>query len=316
VKLGLGLPQSGGVSLRTDIVDVARAAETGGYSSLWVYERLLCPAPPRNGRFGLPGLEWPTGQQDCADPLCVLAVAAVVTDTVRLGANVLTAGLHLPVPLAKALATIDLLSGGGRLVAGLGIGFSDEELRAVGSTLAEGAGKLDETLDVLQAVWGEDPVTYHGRWSHLDRVLVQPKPLSHIPVMLDGTGGEHLTRIARRAGGWLPAGHAPEKVSDTWTALREAVARNGRNPGAMEMIYRAPIELTDRPGGPERRLFEGNVPQIVEDIWVCQDSGVTELVVELQFRRPGSTTLAVIETALDIRELAVTEGLLTDASDR
>jgi probable F420-dependent oxidoreductase len=310
LKLGLGLPQRGGVNLRTDVVDVARAAETAGFSSLWAYERLLFPMRPRRGPLGVPDLAQPSCYE-CADPLSVLAVAAVVTDSVRLGASV-TAPLPMPVQLANALATIDRLSGGGRLVAGVSAGWPDDELRAVGSTLAERTRKLDETLDVLQAVGGDAPVTYHGQWSHLDRALVRPKPLSEIPVMLDGASAECLDRIARRARGWLLVGYPPETARDIWATVREAVAGYGRDPSTMEMIYRAPVQVTGRPDGPERLLFVGGVPQIVEDIWVCSECDVTELIIELGFQDMSAGASTLIDTALDIRELAASEGLLAD----
>lgn len=314
MKLGLGLPQRGGVNLRTDVVDVARAAETAGFSSLWVYERLLFPTHPRDGLLGTPGRAWPSFFEECADPLSVLAVAAVVTDSIRLGAAVLTAALHLPVQLAKALATIDRLSGGGRLVAGLVGGWSDDELRAVGATLADKSRKLDETLDVLHAVWGDDPVSYHGQWTHLDQALIRPKPLSEIPLLLGGVNMECLDRIARRAHGWLLAGYPPEMIGEVWAAVREAVARYGRDPSTMELVYRAPVRITGRPVGPERQLFMGSVPQIVEDIWVCSQGGVTELIIELQFQDAFDGARTMINTALDIRELAASEGLLADGS--
>jgi probable F420-dependent oxidoreductase len=312
LKLGLGLPQRGGVNLRTDVIDVARAAETAGFSSLWVYERLLFPTRSHEELLTAPALAWPSFYEECADPLSVLAVAAVVTDSVRLGANVLTAPLHMPVQLAKALATIDRLSGGGRLVAGLGAGWSDDELLAVGSSPEERTRKLDETLDVLQAVWGEDPVTYHGQWNHLDHAVVRPKPLSEIPVMLDGMSAECLDRIARRARGWLLVGYPPEKAGVIWAAVCAAVAEYGRDPRVMEMIYRAPVQVTDHPDGPERQLFVGTVPQIVEDIWVCSEGGVTELILDLQFQDLSGGARTMIDTALDIRELAVSERLLSN----
>ena len=94
-----------------------------------------------------------------ADPLAVLTAAAVVTEEVRLGTAVLIAALHTPVQLAKALATIDQISGG-RMVAGMGPGWSTDELQATGATRADRGRFLDETLDVFDAVWGPDPVTF------------------------------------------------------------------------------------------------------------------------------------------------------------
>jgi alkanesulfonate monooxygenase SsuD/methylene tetrahydromethanopterin reductase-like flavin-dependent oxidoreductase (luciferase family) len=83
---------------------VARDAEAAGFDSLWVYERLLFPAEPADGLYGIRGLPWPSYYEGAADPLTVLAAAAAVTDRIRPGSSVLCAPLHHPVRLAKALA--------------------------------------------------------------------------------------------------------------------------------------------------------------------------------------------------------------------
>jgi alkanesulfonate monooxygenase SsuD/methylene tetrahydromethanopterin reductase-like flavin-dependent oxidoreductase (luciferase family) len=103
----------------------------------------------------------------------------------RLGISLLVAALHTPVQLAKALATIDQISGG-RVIAGLGTGWSTDEFRATGATRADHGRFLDETLDGFDAVWGPDPVTFRSPRVVIDNAWVLPKPVSKIPVMLGG----------------------------------------------------------------------------------------------------------------------------------
>lgn len=162
MRFGIGLPQRGGVDLARDVVETARGAEEAGFDSLWVYERLLFPVSPRDGMYGVDGLPWLPAYESTADPLTVMAAATAVTERVRIGSSALVASLHVPVQLAKALATLDRLGGGGRLAVGLGNGWSGDELEAVGGSLAERGRRLDETLDVLAAAWGPDPVAYQG----------------------------------------------------------------------------------------------------------------------------------------------------------
>jgi len=210
MKLGLRLPQRLGVDLQHDVVESARTAEAAGYDSLWTYERLLFPENPVEPYAGS-NQPWPEHSRQAADPLAILTAAAVVTDRVRLGTSVLVAALHTPVQLAKELATVDQISGG-RVIAGLATGWATDELQATGATRADRGRFLDETLDVFDAVWGPDPVTFRSPRVIIDNAAVLPKPASKIPVMLGG-GGSNLgrstssaavQRIAQRADGWLP----------------------------------------------------------------------------------------------------------------
>ncbi len=152
MKLGLRLPQRLGVDLQHDLVEAARTTEAAGYASLWTYERLLFPETPAEP-YAPPNMPWPEHSRQAADPLAVLTAAAVATEHVRLGTAVLIAALHTPVQLAKALATIDQISGG-RMIAGMSTGWSTDELQATGATRADRGRLLDETLDVFDAVWG------------------------------------------------------------------------------------------------------------------------------------------------------------------
>ena len=136
MRLGLRLPQRLGVDLQHDVVEAARTAEAAGYASLWTYERLLFPQTPAESYAELPNVPWPAHSRQAADPMAVLTAAAVATEKVRLGVSVLVAALHTPVQLAKALATIDQISGG-RMIAGMGTGWSTDEFRAPGATGAD-----------------------------------------------------------------------------------------------------------------------------------------------------------------------------------
>jgi len=184
VKLGLRLPQRLGVDLQHDVVEAARTAEAAGYASLWTYERLLFPKSPLEP-YAPPNVPWPEHSRQVADSLAVLTAAAVATEQVRLGTALLIAAQHTPVQLAKALATIDQISGG-RMIAGMGPGWSSDDLRATGATRADRGRFLDETLDVFDAVWGPDPVTFRSPRVVIDNASVLPKPVSKIPVMLGG----------------------------------------------------------------------------------------------------------------------------------
>ncbi|MGW3606212.1 TIGR03619 family F420-dependent LLM class oxidoreductase [Micromonospora sp. NPDC005161] len=316
MKLGLRLPQRLGVDLQHDLVEAARTAEASGYASLWTYERLLFPETPAEPYSALPDVPWPSTQRQAADPLAVLTAAAVATEKVRLGTAVLIAPLHTPIQLAKALATIDQISGG-RMVAGLGAGWSTDEFRATGATGADRGRFLDETLDVFDAAWGPDPVTVRGPRVVIDNASVLPKPVSKIPVMLGGGGSKigrstrskAVERIARRADGWLPflstpgpAGAAELRAS--WARIREMASGYGRDASRMEMVVVGNVTFTDRPAGPDRSPFVGTLDQIMDDVETAAEAGADELIVDLNLQDWFTSTRQMLETAVEIRERA------------
>ena len=317
MRLGLRLPQRLGVDLQHDLVEAARTAEAAGYASLWTYERLLFPQTPVEPYAELPNVPWPEHSRQAADPLVVLTAAAVATEKVRLGIALLVAAQHTPVQLAKALATIDQISGG-RMIAGMGTGWSTDEFQATGATRADRGRFLDETLDVFDAVWGPDPVTFRSPRVVIDNASVLPKPASKIPVMLGGggsnlgrsTNSKALQRIAKRADGWLPllttpgpAGAAELRAS--WDRIREMASEYGRDTSRMEMVVVGNVTFTDRPAGPDRSAFVGTLDQVMDDVRTAADAGADELIVDLNLQDWFTSTQQMLETAVQIRERAV-----------
>ena len=312
MKLGLRLPQRLGVDLQHDVVEAARTAEAAGYDSLWTYERLLFPQTP----YAWTNVPWPEHSRQAADPLAVLTAAAVATEKVRLGTSVLVAALHTPVQLAKALATIDQISGG-RMIAGMATGWSTDELQATGATRADRGRFLDETLDVFDAVWGPDPVTFRSLRVVIDNAAVLPKPASKIPVMLGG-GGSNLgrstssaavQRIAKCADGWLPLLSTPgpagaAELRESWDRIREMASEYGRDTSRMEMVVVGNVTFTDRPAGPDRSAFVGTLDQVMDDVRTAAEAGADELIADLNLQDWFTSTRQMLETAVEIRERA------------
>ena len=305
MRLGLRLPQRLGVDLQHDVVEAARTAEAAGYASLWTYERLLFPQTPAESYAELPNVPWPAHSRQAADPMAVLTAAAVATEQVRLGIAVLVAALHTPVQLAKALATIDQISGG-RMIAGMGTGWSTDEFQATGATRADRGRFLDETLDVFDAVWGPDPVTFRSPRVVIDNASVLPKPATKIPVMLGG-GSKAVQRIAKRADGWLPLLTSPgpagaAELRASWDRIRDMAAEYGRDTSRMEMVVVGNVTFTDRPAGPDRSAFVGTLDQIMDDVQMAAEAGADELIVDLNLQDWFTSTGQMLETAVKIRE--------------
>ncbi|MET7936689.1 TIGR03619 family F420-dependent LLM class oxidoreductase [Streptomyces sp. NPDC005322] len=205
MRIGFALPQFGELSHHPeDIARFARRAEELGADSLWVGDRLLTPVHPTVGYRGTNVI--PPEFRSALDPFTVLATAAAATERVQLGTNVINAPWYPPAVLARSFTTIDRLSAG-RLLVGLGTGWSPEEYEAVNVPMAERGRRLDECIDVLTAWWTENPVEYRGEHWTVPAAHVDIKPASrpHPPIYLGGFAPVALRRVARRADGWLPS---------------------------------------------------------------------------------------------------------------
>ena len=281
-RLGLGLPQMHQYTIGTDVPDVASAAEGIGYDSLWVFERALFPEPATQGLYGIEGLPWPDTYRNVAEPLVTLTLAAAVTERARLGSSVLVAPLHSPFQLAKSLASLDTASGG-RVIAGLGTGWSLDEYAASGIRPFEERGKvLDELIEVCRAVWGPDPVTYDGQLTKIASAVVGPKPARPIPILLAAGNKKAQRRLVDHADGWLPVGMGAEQLAAQWQELQDLAAERGRTE-PIRTVVRVNTVYTAKPyDGPDRQPFQGSADQIVEDLVAHAAVGLEEILIDLQ----------------------------------
>jgi probable F420-dependent oxidoreductase len=282
VRIGVQLAQVGRLADASAVRRASVAAEQVGYDSVWVLDRLLAPLSPRSDYPGTPDGSLPGGMERMLDPLGVLAYAAGVTDRVRLGVSVLVAPWYRPVPLARMLTTIDRLSNG-RLMVGLGVGWSLDEYDAAGVPMAERGRRLDETLDVFDAMWDDEPAAYEGATLRIERSDVQPKPVQRPrpPLLLAAYTPEGLDRVARRGDGWNPAGMPIDMLAPIWAQVRDAAAGYGRDPDALSLVVRANITLEDAPIDGARDAYHGNLEQVSEDLAATATAGADEVIVGL-----------------------------------
>lgn len=282
MEFGLALPQGAQNDLQRDVIKVAREAEAAGFASLWAYERWLWPLHPADGCYGIDGLPWIEYYQYCADPLTVLTLAGAVTQRIRLGTSILLAPLHNKLHLARALATLDQATGG-RVTAGMGSGWSSDEYAAAGVDFARRGQALDEMIGALAALGGPNPVTYRDSQIVISEALVNPKPVTRIPVLLGGgTTPRAIRRIAEKSDGWLPVSLPVSVIDGTWKHIRDQAEAAGRDPGALRLVVLAPfITVTDKPAGPERQLFQGSLEQLAEDFAAVAETGAHELIIGL-----------------------------------
>ncbi|MDT0530544.1 LLM class F420-dependent oxidoreductase [Micromonospora sp. DSM 115977] len=242
-KLGV-LPMLGGPGAAEPGVTAAfvRQLESLGCESVWAVEHLLMPDAyhssypyDASGRMSLlPG-------DDIPDPLHWLTFAAAHTSRLVLGTAMLILPLHHPVALAKRLATLDVLSGG-RLIAGVGVGWLREEYDAVGVPFSDRGRRADEYLDALRTLWSDAPATHHGATVHFDAVHSAPRPTrpSGVPIMIGGHSRAAVRRAARYGTDFYPLGVDAAGLAELLTLLRAECAALGRDPTEVAVTSRAP----------------------------------------------------------------------------
>jgi probable F420-dependent oxidoreductase len=250
MKIGFTLPQAGAVAWQApQVARYAREAEQLGADSLWVFDRMLSPVHPEVGYNGAD--TFPEEFNAVLDPFVLMSVAASATERAEIGTNILNTPWYSPVLLARMFTTLDVLSGG-RFIPGLGVGWSPDEFRAAGVPMNERGARLDETLDVLERLWTDDPAEYDGKFWQIPPTRSALKPVRRPPIYLAGFAPSAMRRVARRADGWLPAVAPPfmtdldAGVNQPMAAIRQMAAEAGRDPGALDMILRIyPVEPSD-----------------------------------------------------------------------
>lgn len=285
MDLGLGIAQTGHFAGPDQLVTLATGAEERGYASLWALDRLLAPVAPRSAYPGNPAGLLPAGMAVALDPLVTLAVAAASTSTIRLGTNVLVAPWYRPALLARALASLDVLSRG-RLDVGLGLGWSVDELAAVGVPGDDLAARQDDLLDALDALWRPDAtaVSYNGRDFRVAPCSFRPQPVQRPrpPILIETYTPAGLLTVGRRADGWTPAGLHLPATAMMWDTVRRAAVAAGRDPDQLALVVRADVHHSLVPLGPSRPAFHGSAAQIADDVRTAAELGARQVILDLQ----------------------------------
>jgi probable F420-dependent oxidoreductase len=184
--------------------DVARLLEDSGFESYFFPEHTHIPAS-RETPFIIGG-PLPRDYWRTLDPIVTMTATAIVTERLRLGTSICLMGQRDPIVTAKALATLDLLSGG-RIEVGVGAGWNVEEMRNHGVRPERRWAVVREHVQAMQAIWSEDEATYAGEFVSFERVCSWPKPVQRpgIPILIGGDSSYTASRLHTYGDGWLPA---------------------------------------------------------------------------------------------------------------
>jgi probable F420-dependent oxidoreductase len=250
MKLGAAVRSMGPQARPDTLLACVRAAEAAGLDHVWIQDHVAIPPDDAEGSGGY-----------YLDPLTALAWLAARTERIGLGTGVLILPYRPPLPTAKAIATVQELSGG-RLLLGVGVGWMQAEFTALGVPRAERGARTDATLEFLGRAFADDVVEEHGQ-----KFLFLPRP-PRPPIYVGGAAPHALERAVRHGDGWMPMGGDPAELAGPIRQLRELAARAGRpTPETVLLTFLDPRD----PG------------RAAQTVGALADAGVSQLVAASRY---------------------------------
>lgn len=246
MKFGLRYCNTGPYVDPVRAVELVQAAEETGFDSAWTVEHVVIPRGYQSTYPYAAGGRIPGGEGDfpIPDPLIWMAYVAARTTRIRLATGILILPQRNPVITAKAVATLDMMSGG-RVLLGIGVGWLKEEFEALGVPFAERGRRTDEYIAAMRALWSSPAPTYEGRFIRFKDAFMRPKPMrGDVPIIIGGHSEAAAKRAGRLAQGFFPARGA--MVELLMVVRREAEAA-GRDPDAVEITASMPEDPAEIP---------------------------------------------------------------------
>jgi probable F420-dependent oxidoreductase len=319
MKIGLRLPQTDEHrATKQNIMRLATQAETAGFDSLWVLERLIWPIKPQDPYPGSADGKFPADWQYIFEPLETLTYVAANTNKIALGTSVIDMLFHNPVILARRFATLDVLSEG-RAIAGFGIGWSKDEYQVSNIPFKDRGKRADEYIQILKKIWTEDVVEFSGQYYNIPASKIRPKPIQkpYIPIYLGGYSQGTFARIANYADGWIfVIRNSLDETKSYIDKLRNECYKAKRDPkdvhiaailypDIIEYKYNNNNKNTDNKESNEkglkskqrrRQLLSGSIDQMGKDLQEIKEIGVDHVILNFN-RSPISNN---IENIIDV----------------
>ncbi len=290
MRFGFYLPTRGPTATREDLAKIVGRAEALGFDSVMIADHIVFPTEieskyPYTVTGAFPG------HGDALEQLALMAFIAGKTERLRLVSSIMVIPYRNPILTAKALATIDVLSGG-RVTVGVGVGWMREEFEALDSPPFEARGaSTDEYLRIFKKLWTDEVVEHDGEHYSFKALRCDPKPIQkpHPPIWIGGHSRPALRRTARLGDGWHPVGAnaavplKPDELSPMLSELKQLTEAEGRDFEALTISFKAPIydPGASLPDG-ERRPFTGPAAQVLEDVETYRGLGISELIFDFR----------------------------------
>lgn len=247
MKIGL-IPVNVGVKSVEKMVEIAVAAERGGFESVWTFEHVIVPVDyaskypySQDGKMGA------APETIFVDPLIALTTVAAHTSRIRLATGVNILSQTNPLLLAKQAASLDFVSKG-RFMLGVGIGWLAEEFQAMGVPFERRGARFDDAVEAMRKVWSGDVVAHESEFLRWSGFKSHPTPLQKpFPIVIGGSRGKAFERIARHGDGWYAPTASVAQLAALMPSLDEACAAVGRDRRSVEIsaMWIPPMEGKD-----------------------------------------------------------------------
>jgi probable F420-dependent oxidoreductase len=244
MELGLTIPHTGSQASPAWIREYCTVAEESGWDSLWGMDHMVLPRHTESeytlGRK-------PARIQDDAvaallapnyEMMTTLTWVAGFTERVKLGTAVAVLPIRNTIHNARALATLDVFSGG-RVLYGAGVGWLREEAEAMNMPWDRRGARSEESIALMRALWCAegDVVEFHGQFNDVPPMDPSPQPVQRpIPILVGGHSDIALERAGRIGDGWIAGQMSPERVVEHWPKVLESAERNGRDPKSLQLV--------------------------------------------------------------------------------
>jgi probable F420-dependent oxidoreductase len=314
LKVGLVLPQAGQQATRENVIQMAKNAESEGFDSLWVFERLLWPINPQTPYVATPDGSLPIEYQIMLDPLETLTYVAANTNKIALGTSVIDMLFHNPVILARRFATLDILSEG-RSIAGFGIGWSKDEYQASNIPFQNRGKRADEFIQVLKRIWTDDVVEFKGKYYSIPASKIGPKPIQkpHLPVYLGGFSPNTFSRIVNYdTDGWLAVVGGPlEYLDNTIKTIKDIANKTNKDPNKFKVILLAHLNValdsksqSTTTNEDQRFPFTGTIDQIGNDIKRIKQMDIDHIIFGYVFVPIGRDVNKMLDLTKQLAKFA------------
>jgi len=260
MKIGMNYRNWGPHATRKNLLDCARIADESTLDSIWVNDHIGLPAGEWDNEYGIS-----QEMGNIVDPYAIMAFLGAVTSRIEFGSAVIIGPYRPPLPTAKWLQSIQILSDE-RMLFGVGPGYLTEEFVALGVPKGKRGKLIDELLDLLHKAFTDETVECNGQ-----ALILGPQP-KRPPFLIGGGPTVAIPRAIKRGDGWMPVSIMPSDLKPLVADMNKQAAQEGR--GQLEVVAMKTLPLDDRNAA-------------IELAQAYRDAGATHLVHTQSYDSPS-----------------------------